>query len=45
LIPENLKNDIEIAIIEQTKNYQQFSWQPIDKGYTNEKYLISGNEQ
>ena len=45
MIPENLKTDIEIAIIEQTKNYQQFSWQPIDKGYTNEKYLISGNEQ
>ncbi len=44
LISEELKTKIEIAIIESFKDYQEFSWQPIEKGYTNQKYLISGKK-
>jgi len=41
LISEGLKTEIEIAIIESIKDYNEFNWEPIEKGYTNEKYLIS----
>lgn len=41
MISEGLKTEIEIAIIESIKDYQEFNWEPIEKGYTNEKYLIS----
>jgi thiamine kinase-like enzyme len=39
-----LKTEVEIAIIESLKNYQEFSWKPIEKGYTNQKFLISGKK-
>ncbi len=45
MIQESLKKEIEIAVNQRFKNLEPFKWEPIVAGYTNEKYLLSGNNK
>jgi len=42
LIPDSIKSEIEVALIQHINEYQELQWVSMDKGYFNSNLLIKG---